>query len=192
MENDASAYKDVIDEGAESDQLEFDELVAIHNSPFRLESATESEFMARFKPFFDTLGSRFFSAHEFAFLGPNNTGEHKCVSLNVYPKELLWVNLERLVPALDSIREELGHPIGLSSIYRAQGYNTCVGGVENSQHRKFTAADCVVGAVSPMLLYNAAKRVRERGMFKGGIGLYNTFVHIDVRGINADWSKVPT
>ena len=113
-----------IGEGDESDHLKYNELVAVQNSQFWLETAIESEFMARFKPFFNTLGSRFFSAHEFAFLGPNNTGEHKCATLNEYPKELLWENLERLVPALDSIREELGHPIGLSSIYRAQSYNT--------------------------------------------------------------------
>ena len=180
------------DEGAESDHLDFDAILSMHKSNSMLESPVEAEFMSRFLPFFESLGSTHFNAHELAFLGPSNSGMHKCANKNDYPEESLWGNLTTLVLTLDSIREELGHPIRLSSIYRAEAYNSCIGGVVDSQHRKFTAADCVVGAASNMDLYAAAKRVRNSGVFVGGIGLYNTFVHIDVRGVNADWSRVPT
>jgi hypothetical protein len=29
--------------------------------------------------------------------------------------------------------------------------------------------------------------MRREGIFKGGLGKYKTFVHVDVRGKNADW-----
>ena len=192
MEDETEKYKSSFEEGAESDYLEFDKLVEILDSSRLHESAVEHEFMSRFSPFFDTLESKYFSAHELAFLGPNNTGNHKCAGTNEYPVEALWRNLESLVPALNSIREELGHPIRLSSIYRGQQYNTCVDGVVDSQHRKYNAADCVVGATSPVMLHKAAKRVRDRGVFKGGLALYDTFVHVDVRGVNVDWTKTIT
>ena len=180
----------LLDEGSESDVLDFDAIVDILESSKILESLDETEFMSRFQPYFDTLGAQHFEAREFTFLGASHAGVHRCTGTNSYPDESLWGNLKLLVPTLDAIREELGHSIRLSSIYRAPQYNSCVGGKDASQHLKFTAADCVVRNASPMALHEAALNVRARGDFMGGIGLYNSFVHIDVRGENVDWTKI--
>jgi len=32
-----------------------------------------------------------------------------------------------------------------------------------------------------------AKKMREEGLFRGGLGLYKTFIHLDTRGRNATW-----
>ena len=33
--------------------------------------------------------------------------------------------------------------------------------------------------------------MRSEGIFKGGIGRHKTFIHLDVRGSNADWGDLP-
>ena len=32
------------------------------------------------------------------------------------------------------------------------------------------------------------EKIRSDGVFRGGIGTYNTFVHVDTRGENANWT----
>ena len=122
-------------------------------------------------------------------MGGSHYGTGACGGKNALPPEDVWPNLAKLAPVIDAVRAELGHPIRVTSIYRSPAYNSCVGGVTNSQHRKMTAADCVVSSATPRDLQKAAKAVRSRGDFIGGIGLYGGFVHIDVRGSNADWDN---
>jgi len=179
-------------EGAEGDVLDFDQLIAIQESYSILESAVDREFMTRFQPFFDSLNSSYFSATEITFLGVEHLGTGNCAGKNLYPTESLWDNLKILVPVLDAIRGELGEAITLNSVFRAPVYNSCIGGVVDSQHLELTAADCVAQSASSLELYQIAQHVRHQGIFAGGIGLYNSFVHIDVRGDNVDWSRVPT
>lgn len=42
---------------------------------------------------------------------------------------------------LDPLREALGYPIGLTSVYREKAYNTLIGGANGSQHTRGEAAD---------------------------------------------------
>jgi hypothetical protein len=40
---------------------------------------------------------------------------------------------------------------------------------------------------SPVTLRRILREMRDEGLFRGGIGRYPTFTHVDVRGKNADW-----
>jgi uncharacterized protein YcbK (DUF882 family) len=39
----------------------------------------------------------------------------------------------------------------------------------------------------PSKVAKVARALREEGRFRGGIGLYPDFVHVDTRGTNATW-----
>jgi len=177
-------------EGAEDDVIGFDDFEELRGMLEAIEATPEEKaYMEKFEAFFAGLGVKHFSAKEFLFMGGSHYGTGKCGGKNTVPPEDVWPNLAKLVPVLDTIRAELGHSIRVTSIYRSESYNSCIGGVSKSQHRKMTAADCVVRSVTPRDLHKVAKAVRERGDFQGGIGLYKGFVHIDVRGQNADWDN---
>jgi len=111
---------------------------------------------------------------------------------NTDPDPSLYPNVVPLVNVLDKIRKEVGAPIRLLSIYRSPDYNRDVGGATSSRHMQFDAADFEVlgdGAGTPERWYRIAKKLRDQGEFKGGIGVYNTFVHVDTRGSNAFWDN---
>jgi uncharacterized protein YcbK (DUF882 family) len=85
----------------------------------------------------------------------------------------------KLLRALEDLRVLAGNrPITVNSAYRCEKHNAEVGGAQNSQHLYGNAADIVIKGLPPV---EVAKLAREIGRFKGGgIGLYRTFVHVDV------------
>jgi uncharacterized protein YcbK (DUF882 family) len=87
-----------------------------------------------------------------------------------------------LIAKLDHLRERLDKPIRITSGYRCPEHNQAVGGVADSQHTQGTAADIVVYDVHPDVV---AKIAEEIGFT--GIGLYDTFTHVDVRPQKAQW-----
>ncbi len=106
---------------------------------------------------------------------------------NTLPPRALWINIIETLWVMDHLRELLGQPITLTSIYRSPSYNRKVGGASASQHLRNRAIDFKVRNVSPTVARNRLLKLRQAGMFKGGIGLYSTFVHVDTRGSNATW-----
>lgn len=91
-----------------------------------------------------------------------------------------------LVDVLQKIRNHFEKPVTLNSAYRSPAYNKKIGGVSNSQHVKGTAADIVVQGVKPELV---AQYVEYLMPNKGGIGLYSTFTHVDVRANRSRWKN---
>jgi lysozyme len=74
------------------------------------------------------------------------------------------------------------------SVYRSPQYNKKIGGATQSQHMKFTAIDFQVKAnSSPAQWAGVLRQMRQSGLFKGGIGVYPSFVHVDTRGVDRDW-----
>jgi uncharacterized protein YcbK (DUF882 family) len=90
---------------------------------------------------------------------------------------------------IDELRSRLQRSIILSSVYRSPAYNTAIAGAGDSQHTHFRAIDFVVkgSPVGPMEWATALREIRSSGLFRGGIGVYSTFVHVDTRGKNVDW-----
>jgi len=126
-----------------------------------------------------------FKWHEFLIKGSQNATS----GLNTDPPEELWENVVPLARLLQRFRNEIGHPVVLTSVYRSPAYNNSVpGSAKRSQHMQFRAADFKVPASGNPKQWAARMRdLRKAGAFSGGIGTYNTFVHVDVRGYNADW-----
>jgi len=81
-----------------------------------------------------------------------------------------------LVERLQKLRDKTGRPIIITSGYRTESYNKKVGGASGSQHLLGKAADIKIYGLSPERVADLAEEVGFRG-----IGVYNTFTHVDVR-----------
>lgn len=90
----------------------------------------------------------------------------------------------RLVMVLQTIRDHFGAAVTINSAYRTPQYNTKVGGVEHSQHCYGTAADITVKGQTPEAVAAYARTIMPDW---GGVGVYKSFTHIDVREVKADW-----
>lgn len=90
---------------------------------------------------------------------------------------------ESLRNKLVRVAEEFGDTLTITSAYRSPAYNEGVGGAKSSQHMKGNAVDVVMSS------YNISERQRfiEIAINQGitGIGVYNTFTHIDIGGKRA-------
>lgn len=87
-----------------------------------------------------------------------------------------------LVDFLQRIRDYFDKPIIINSGYRCSTHNKKVGGSSRSQHLEGCACDIVVQGVKPA---EVAKFAESIGVL--GIGLYDTFVHIDTRKVKSFW-----
>ena len=91
----------------------------------------------------------------------------------------------RLVMVLQSIRSHFGTAVTINSGYRTPQYNTKVGGVAHSQHCYGTAADISVKGQTPAAVAAYARTLMPDW---GGVGIYGSFTHIDVRETRSDWN----
>jgi len=87
-----------------------------------------------------------------------------------------------LLDKLQRLRELADKPVIITSGYRNPAYNLKVGGSPTSRHLRGEAADIQVAGMSPDQVAELAEQVG----FKG-IGVYDTFTHVDVRGVPARW-----
>src|SRR5690606_29997402 len=99
------------------------------------------------------------------------------------------INLKELAINLQVLRDYFNKPITINSGYRSPEYNSKLpGAAKNSQHIYGKAADIVIGGVTPLEIKNAIEwLIRNDKMKNGGIGLYRTFVHYDIRDTPARW-----
>lgn len=93
------------------------------------------------------------------------------------------VDAELLVVVQD-VRDYFGVPVTFNSACRCEKHNKAEGGSKNSQHLYGKACDIVVKDVDPKEVY---EYLIKKYYNKYGISLYDTFVHIDVRGYRARW-----
>lgn len=87
-----------------------------------------------------------------------------------------------LLQRLQKLRDILNKPVIITSGYRNQEHNRRVGGAPNSYHLRGMAADITVQGTNPQDL---AKTAEECGF--RGIGVYEGFLHVDVRQQRARW-----
>ncbi|MEW5927400.1 MAG: D-Ala-D-Ala carboxypeptidase family metallohydrolase [Gemmatimonadota bacterium] len=157
------------------------------------EAAAAASPAAEFERFVDGLGLASFRGSEFT---PYWSRTRNGVSNSAPPPEL-WGNIVPTLAVLQHFRADFGSPVHLLSTFRSREYNRAVGGAKNSQHVRFRAIDFSVSSGTPA---QWAKRLRSyRGRrfaipgtagtfeFKGGIGVYSGFVHVDTRDVVADW-----
>ena len=86
---------------------------------------------------------------------------------------------QALVDILEAIRVHFGRPVTVTSGYRTVSYNASIkNSSKKSQHCNGLAADIQVEGHTPLEVYNYTCSLLGD---HGGVGIYNTFVHVDVR-----------
>lgn len=90
-----------------------------------------------------------------------------------------------LVRNLTSLREILDEPIHILSGCRCSKHNKECGGVEHSQHLRGLAADIYITGLMPRQLAHFIETGTH--LVFGGIGIYSTFLHVDMRQGFSRW-----
>lgn len=97
-------------------------------------------------------------------------------------------NIKELAKNLEVLRAAAGKPIKINSGYRSPDQNSAVGGVQFSQHMLGRAADFVIPGMTTKQVHTLILNLINQGKMKeGGLGLYPTWIHYDVRGVKARW-----
>ena len=146
--------------------------------------------------FIDALGLRYFAGREFT---PYWSRSRRGVR-NGVPPEVLWRNVIPVLVVLDHFRHAHGAPVSMTSTYRRPAYNAVLPDTApDSYHMDFVAIDFQSTKGTPAQW--AARLDAMRGKryplpsgqglieFRGGIGIYDTFCHVDTRGYDFDWDR---
>ncbi|SUW63282.1 Peptidase M15 [Buttiauxella agrestis] len=91
---------------------------------------------------------------------------------------------KELNAVLEDVRTHFNSPLVIDCACRCPSHNADVGGVADSQHVYGMAADIKVNGVSP----DDVASYIEKAHPNGGVGRYDTFTHVDVRGYSARWN----
>lgn len=91
---------------------------------------------------------------------------------------------QELVEVLEQIRAHFQKAVIVCSGYRTEAHNQKNGGATYSQHKYGTAADIQVAGVTPAAVASYAETLLPN---RGGIGIYSTFTHVDVRAVKSRW-----
>ena len=118
-----------------------------------------------------------------------NKSEFECNCGCEMPNEV-FLQIQKLASQLQCIRDFIRFPINITNAYSCPTHNKEVGGVSNSQHILGKAADIQVDDSSPEAIYQVIDTLAEYGhVLQGGLGLYNTFTHYDIRKTRVRWDK---
>lgn len=90
-----------------------------------------------------------------------------------------------LVNLLQKIRDHFGKAVIINSAYRTEAHNKAIGGATYSQHKYGLAADIHINGVTPKEI---ATYVETLMPSSGGIGIYKSFTHVDVRRAKSRWN----
>lgn len=107
---------------------------------------------------------------------------------NRLPPRKWWSRMGYTLRVVDRISSAMDVQVKeVVSAYRCPKYNArCSGAKRQSWHQANVAVD-VTFDTSARRVTAAARSLRDRGLFKGGVGSYPRFTHIDTRGTNANW-----
>ena len=89
-----------------------------------------------------------------------------------------------LVELLEKVRTHFKRPVVINSGYRTVQYSRLPNSSPKSQHTLGNAADIRVTGVSPVNVYAYLNQLYPNSH---GLGIYNTFVHVDVREKKSRW-----
>lgn len=90
-----------------------------------------------------------------------------------------------LVNLLQKIRDHFGKAVIINSAYRTEDHNKSIGGATYSQHKYGLAVDIHINGVTPKEI---AAYVETLIPSSGGIGIYKSFTHVDVRRVKSRWN----
>lgn len=139
-----------------------------------------------FTDWFNRQGIRHFAAREFtSYFETRRRGVSNCA-----PPREMWKLILPTLRVVDALRNELGRPCVVLSSYRCPAYNAAISGAAGkSYHMRFQALDVAVAGHTAEEVFRRLDEMRGAGIFRGGLGLYANFVHVDTRGSNATWGS---
>lgn len=106
------------------------------------------------------------------------------------PNAEVLKNLTELAKNLEVLRSHIKAPIRITSGYRSKEHNARIGGALKSFHVLGMAADIQVAGMKPEQVAKAIELLIANGkMLEGGIGIYRTWTHYDIRKTKARWTK---
>ena len=118
-----------------------------------------------------------------------NLSEFRCKDGAPVPDKY-YTNVQKLAENLQKIRDIIDEPLVIVSGYRTPEHNRTCGGATNSYHLSAQAADIRCAGLPPVELRQVILDLIESGeIMQGGLGLYDTFVHYDIRGTKARWDE---
>lgn len=123
-----------------------------------------------------SFSSKYFSRKEFQCRGTNCGSNGGNCGYNTVDYQLVRV--------LEDVREHFAKPVSINSGCRCEKHNASVGGSPKSQHLIGRAADIVVKNVDSSKVFDYLKIAYPNSL---GLGLYDTFVHVDTRDGMARW-----
>ena len=98
-------------------------------------------------------------------------------------------NIVKLCNQLEVIRKALNAPIIVTSGYRSPEHNKAIGGALNSFHVKGMAVDFKTNKHTPKEIAKVIELLIADGkIMQGGLGVYKSWVHYDIRGYFARWN----
>ena len=144
---------------------------------------TKEAWRIRASFFLEAHGVTKFSALEICPVGKTKRDSDLLTAVLLAPEPELLLNALKLIDVLLWLRSFEGKaPIGVNSWFRSRAYNLAVGGGKKSMHLTCGASDVTKAGWKP-------RRVAEALLYDYpqahllGIGLYKTFVHVDIRGM---------
>ena len=116
-----------------------------------------------------------------------NLSEFQCKCGCEMPDNVLE-NVKQLAFSLQTLRDKIKKPIKVNSSYRCVYHNRSIGSNDSSQHVLGKASDIVIKGQIPEQTANLIELLIEnKEIHEGGLGVYNTFTHYDIRGTKARW-----
>lgn len=91
----------------------------------------------------------------------------------------------QLLTVLEVLRIHFATPVQIVSGCRCRDHNAAVGGAEKSEHLHGLAADIKLAGITPKKIAAFAETLLPQ---RGGIGIYTSWTHVDVRPGMARWS----
>lgn len=102
----------------------------------------------------------------------------------------VYSNVIKLAGELQKLRDTFDVPFTPTNAYRCPEHNKAVGGVSKSMHLLGLAADLQIPEIEPHEVAGVIETLMDNGeILMGGVGRYNTFTHMDIRGHRARWDK---
>lgn len=107
---------------------------------------------------------------------------------NRIPAKIGWRRMAYTLKVTDRIAQEMNvSDVEIISAFRSPEYNArCRGARTHSWHQHNLAVD-VKFPVRASKVTAMARQLRDEGLFRGGVGGYWNFTHIDARGENINW-----
>jgi|FLOH01.1.fsa_nt_gi uncharacterized protein YcbK (DUF882 family) len=91
-----------------------------------------------------------------------------------------------LLRVLEQVRTHYDQPVTINSACRCLEHNRAIGSTDTSQHVNGKAADIKIKSVSSIGIYHYLNNLYPDCF---GIGIYDSFLHIDVRDDKGRWDN---